>query len=318
MRIAIFNHLLGRNLVLAGILFLGCSIGVAESGLKALARVGEYPINQIDLEREIRGRLEFAKLAGKRFDSLDPKFLSVTLDRLIERRILLLYGRETSVIKEDKVERVVSDFIEKMGGESKAEVKLKSAGVDWESWKANFKDDVRLMMVADVFSQKFGNPKKEEVQAFLKENPKLVYDPERLRVSVIVIDATNSLASDEKLSGFVKALKDDPDSFPEKAKKFSDGASAKTGGDVGFIAKGAYDRSIEEVLYKLKVGEVSDAIPFQGKNYIFKVEDHKGGKLNEEERFKVAAEALGVQKSREELRKMVAILRERMKVEKYQ
>jgi peptidyl-prolyl cis-trans isomerase C/foldase protein PrsA len=317
MRISIFKQYVVRSFGIAAILFSIFSVGIAESGLRALARVGESTINQNDLEREIRGRLEYAPLARKEFSELDSEFVSKTLDRLIERRLLLIYGRETSVISEEKVEKAFAGFINGMGGEAKAQARLKSASVDYESWKENLKDDIRLMLVADVFANKFGNPKKEDVQAFLKENPKSIYDPERVKASLIVIDANNPLFDDEKLSAFVKALKKEPETFSENAKKFSDGASAKTGGNIGFITKGTYDPAVEGVLYKLKVGEVSDPITHLGKKYIFKIEDHKGGKLNEEESSKAGGEALGVQKSREELRKTMEMLRKKMKVEKY-
>jgi parvulin-like peptidyl-prolyl isomerase len=302
---------------MSAVLFSVLSLGIAESGLKAFARVGDSIINKDDVEREIRGRFEYAKLSKKEFSTLDPTFLSITVDRLIERRLLLLYGSENSLIKEDKVEKVIGDFINGMGGEVKAQERLKSAGVDWESWKANFKDDVRLMLITEAYTQRFWNPKKEEVEEFLEKNPSKVHDPERIKVSVIVINGDNPLSNDEKLLPFVKSLKENPDTFAEGAKKFSDGASGKFGGAQGYIARGAYDSSVEKVMYELKVGEVSDPIPYSGKKYIFKVEDHKGGKLNEDEKLKVAAEALKVQRSREELRKMLDNLRKKVKVEKF-
>jgi hypothetical protein len=99
-------------------------------------------------------------------------------------------------------------------------------------------------MISESISKKFGNPTKEEVDDFMKKNPKQVYDPERVKIRVIVLNEGNPLWDDAKLDPFVKDLKEHPETFQEKAQKYSDGKSAPSGGSQGFIFKGTFDKQI--------------------------------------------------------------------------
>lgn len=70
-----------------------------------------------------------------------------------------------------------------------------------------------------------------------------------------------------------------PDNFPEYAKEYSQDESSKNvGGDLGYFVEGAIVPKIENVLKKMKVGEVSDLIETNEGYEIFKLEDKISGK----------------------------------------
>jgi len=310
-----------NGLKFLGLLFI-CLFQVSfcraeESNLKALAQVGERIINWRDLEREFRGRLEYSNFSKLDIRAIDKKVLQATLDRLIERELLIKYGKDEGLIDEEKIKKMLSDFLTAMGGEASAQTRITNQGVKWEDWKSNFSDDLRLLVVSESISKKFLNPKKEDIEAFMKEGPVKVFDPLRVRISVIVIEPKNALWEGDGLSDLIKELRMNPEKFADKAKEVSDGGSAKNGGAQGIVIKGTYNKAIEDSIYKLKVGEVSDVIPFEGKKYIFKVDERKGDVPDEKGKVAMAAETLTVENSKRELRRLIDDLKARTRVEKF-
>lgn len=299
-------------------LLLKIAVCLAEgSELRALASVGGKIINQKDLEREIRGRLEYARFSKEEISTLDPKFISATVDRLIDRALLLNYGKQQGLVNEELVKTALSGFMDGMGGEKGAQARTAEQGVDWDAWRSNLTDDLRLLAIAEALSKKFRTPKREEVDRFMKEQPMKIFDPLRVRISVIVINPKNALWKTEELSKFIEELKKSPEKFDEQAKQVSDGASGKEGGAQGLIVKGTYDKVIEDVIYGLKVGEVSEAILFSGKKYIFKVDERKGDLPDEKAKIAMATEALIVENSKNNISKLLEDLKSKTRIEKF-
>ncbi|MCK5451727.1 MAG: peptidylprolyl isomerase, partial [Candidatus Omnitrophica bacterium] len=73
----------------------------------------------------------------------------------------------------------------------------------------------------------------------------------------------------EELHNEVKGGKD----FSEVASLYSEGPYAKTGGDMGYISPGQTMGEIDEVIFSLTKGEVSDIVETSIGYHVFKVED---------------------------------------------
>jgi peptidyl-prolyl cis-trans isomerase SurA len=66
--------------------------------------------------------------------------------------------------------------------------------------------------------------------------------------------------------------------FEELATKYSDGSTAKDGGDLGFFPRGQMVKEIEDAAFKLRRGQVSDIIQTKYGFVIIKVEEkHEAG-----------------------------------------
>ena len=64
-------------------------------------------------------------------------------------------------------------------------------------------------------------------------------------------------------------------SFEDMAKKYSDGASAAQGGDLGAFKRGALAKELEDKTFVLKAGEITDVIRTRQGYIILKVTDHQ-------------------------------------------
>ena len=148
------------------------------------------------------------------------------------------------------------------------EEKVKAAYVQFSP--ATYRDEVRVY-TGDV--EDYYNSHIEEFST-----------PEELRLRHILLrvspDADPSVRSEKraKLEGILERARAG-ESFEQLAEAYSDDASAKKGGDLGYVKRGQLLPEVEKVAFSLKPGEVSDIVSSSYGLHILKVEDYREAKV---------------------------------------
>lgn len=104
----------------------------------------------------------------------------------------------------------------------------------------------------------------EDIQSYYVENKENYWQEEEVHAYNILVE------TEEEAKEVLQKLEEGQE-FSELAKEFSIGSSASTGGDIGFINKGTLMPEIEDQLFILDPGEVSEIIPTESGFHIFKV-----------------------------------------------
>ena len=104
----------------------------------------------------------------------------------------------------------------------------------------------------------------EDIELYYEENKENYWQEEE-------VYAYNILVETEKEAQEVLQKLEEGQEFSELAKEFSIGSSASSGGDIGFISKGTLMPEIEDKLFILDPGEVSEIISTERGFHIFKV-----------------------------------------------
>ncbi|MDL2355559.1 MAG: SurA N-terminal domain-containing protein [Pseudomonadota bacterium] len=106
-----------------------------------------------------------------------------------------------------------------------------------------------------------------EVADFYAKNQKTFATPEARTASHILINAKKDAPAAEKAAAKAKAeailaqLRKSPGEFAKLAKAQSqDPGSAELGGDLGVVEKGAFVKPVEDAIFQLKQGEISDVV----------------------------------------------------------
>ncbi|NOY69002.1 MAG: hypothetical protein GXP53_05845 [Deltaproteobacteria bacterium] len=105
----------------------------------------------------------------------------------------------------------------------------------------------------------------------------------------------------KKIDEIVKKLKKGAD-FAELAKTYSEGPSAKNGGDLGFFSHGQMVEPFEKAAFALKPGEISDIVTTRFGYHIIKLEEKKPAVVTS---FEEAKPALEEQIKRDEAKKAI-------------
>ncbi|WP_276330851.1 peptidylprolyl isomerase [Orenia marismortui] len=120
----------------------------------------------------------------------------------------------------------------------------------------------------------------KEIKDYYEENRSKFKQPAEVKAKHILIktDDKSEKEAKAKAQKILKELKQGAD-FAKLAKKYSEGPSAKNGGELGYFGKGRMVAEFEEAAFNLEIGEVSEPVKTQFGYHIIKVEDKKESQL---------------------------------------
>src|ERR1019366_7351691 len=106
-----------------------------------------------------------------------------------------------------------------------------------------------------------------DIQKYYDEHKQDFVRPEQVVVREIFVSTDGKPESDtpalqKKADGLLDRVKNGED-FGELAKRFSDGSTAKQGGDLGTFQRGQLASNLEPTVFKLNKNDVTDVLPTQ-------------------------------------------------------
>lgn len=104
----------------------------------------------------------------------------------------------------------------------------------------------------------------EDIESYYEENKENYWQEEEVHALNILVE------TEEQAQDVMKQLEEGQE-FASLAKEISIASSASAGGDIGFISKGTLMTEIEEQVFILNPGEISEIIPTENGFHIFKV-----------------------------------------------
>lgn len=127
-------------------------------------------------------------------------------------------------------------------------------------------------------------PTDEEARKYYEANRKLFTEPEKVKVSVILlaVDPSSSTSvwdkAHEEATGIHRKLAGGAD-FAALARLHSSDRSAEKGGDMGYLHRGMLAPAVEEQLDKAKPGDILEPIRILEGEAIFRLDDRKNAAL---------------------------------------
>jgi peptidyl-prolyl cis-trans isomerase C len=238
----------------------------AERAARAVAVVNGEPISAETLSRDLREARAGAGEGEGKGDVLRRR----VLDELVDRALLLQEARTRSiVVGQDQVERAFlriraeypgTHFDDLLAQERLSQTELKARLKEQLAVERLFEDEVfPRVTVVDA-----------EVERFYAEHTAEFQEPERVRVSQIVV------ASRDEALQLRDKLRRNPQTFAEAARKSSVAPEGKNGGDLGYIGRGAGFPEVFDACFTMPLNVISDVTPSPYGFHIFRVTDRKG------------------------------------------
>ena len=195
------------------------------------------------------------------------------MNQLIDEKLIVSEGKRLGVSATDaevnrELEKAIHDIKERFGGDEGFQRQLQKENTTEAKLREKLRADVRQQIVRDKLVQK-QIPRKTvsptEAEAYFKAHKdKFPKVPPELKLSVIQIPATADSATDAKAKSAAVALRKrvaGGEKFAKVAAEASqDPATAKNGGDLGYVGRGLLDRPLEEAVFTLKLNELSQPI----------------------------------------------------------
>jgi len=197
---------------------------------------------------------------------------------LVDQSLLVQRGKDMSITVEPEVVKRLDAIRQQNGIASMEDLekKISESGVSFEDFKSNIRNG---LLTQEVIRREVGSKMiidREEIQKYYDGHKALFQRPEQVNLREIFI-STEKKKEDEipelekKAQNLLDRLKKGED-FVELAKRFSEGTTAKSGGELGVFGRGELAKDLEEIVFKMNRGQMTEVIRTKTGFLILKVE----------------------------------------------
>ena len=256
---------------------------------------------------------------------------------LIDQQLLLQKGKDLGITGDTELVKRLDEMRKQMnlGTMEELEKAAEAQGASYEDFKQNLRNQI---VTQRVIGQEVGSHlamNKEDVKKFYDQHKAEMERPEQVRLSEILIapktpakpaaganteakpEPPSEAETEAALAAAQAKAQDVLDQihkggkFADLAKKYSDGPSAKDGGDLSYFKRGTLSKELEDKVFALKAGEVTDVIRTKQGYVILQASEHQmAGIPPMKEVEPRIQDALYMQKLQPALRAFLTTLRE--------
>jgi parvulin-like peptidyl-prolyl isomerase len=198
----------------------------------------------------------------------------------IDNLLLVQRGKDANINVDGEVSKYIADLMVRMkiaNQEDLAKMVQQQTGQTFEDWKAEMRNN---MVTQRVVRQEVGsrvNIKKEEVAKYYEEHKADFIREEQVYLREILLSTENKkpeeIAEIEKKANEAVTRARKNERFSNLVREFSDAPSAAEEGDLGWMKKGQLSPQIEEMVFSMKRGQVTDPIKLPNGFVILRVEE---------------------------------------------
>jgi peptidyl-prolyl cis-trans isomerase SurA len=215
---------------------------------------------------------------------------------LIDASLLVQRGKDMNISVDTQVIKRLDEIRidNKIASMEDLERQVTATGVDFEDFKNNIRNQ---LLQQEVIRREVGSKiildHTEIVKYYNDHMPEFVR-PEQVVLREIFVSTEGKPEADKatlrkKADGLRDRVKAGED-FGELAKRFSDGSTAKQGGDLGTFEHGQLASNLEETVFKMNRNDVTEVMETKTGFLILQVEQHYPAGQQPEEKVEVEIE----------------------------
>jgi len=253
---------------------------------KIVAIVNNEVITQSEVDRVLYPiYLEYKKLYKTEeevYKRLDKHRLDI-LRELINDKLILSEARRIEIeVSEKEVDERLDEVKKGLQGKgADLDFLLKEQNLTITDLRNKYRDHILIQKTIDREIKRRIDVQPSEVSNYYSAHKDDYTQPEQVAVYTILIKIESERAPIEsrQLASDIREMLKEGRDFKELALNYSEGPAREEGGDLGYVKRGQLLREIDNVIFFLKVGEISDVIESPIGYHIFKVYDRKEEKV---------------------------------------
>jgi peptidyl-prolyl cis-trans isomerase SurA len=272
--------------------------------------LSQYKAEEETLYRMLSEQLKGDELA-KQFAS-NKKYL---LDRMIDNLLLLQEAKKKDINVKEQLKMMIEKLKKDNSIDSDEELiqAMSRQGVDFEVWKKQAEEYLLTQGVVYSELQSSIIVEDSEILNYYKLHPQEFTEPAEYKLRAIFISSEGRTEAEieAKKSEVSQKLASGQD-FASLAGSISEGPEKQNQGDLGRFKKGELEKSLEQAVENLKIGEVTPWLQVKGGWYVLKLEEKKESRLKSfEEAKSETEEKLFNQRRQEKYEEFMKKLREK-------
>jgi peptidyl-prolyl cis-trans isomerase C/foldase protein PrsA len=239
--------------------FMACDLlGGTED--KVVMSVGDKRVTTKELKRDLT-RLTFE--LGMT-DQETTELINPLVERIIDHYLILEYGKQERIDVSDQeldaaVKEMQSDYPEEAFQEM-----LLHGYIDFDEWKEKLRQQLLVKKIIERASRTLDPITPREIRAYYDSHRDEFTEPAAVRFRQVVTK------SKDEATQVLRRLKDGED-LGELAVRYSISPEGERAGEVGWIAKGVLDESMEKVLFSLPIGKTGPVVESPYGYHVFEV-----------------------------------------------
>lgn len=267
------------------LLFAGAALATESNRiiLRVNDRIGtlhDYETRRDDRLRAIQG----ADLApAERAELIDGVGAEVMNDMLEEMLVLSRADQIDYRPDAAEIDQAVARARQGFGIETDEQFEraLAQSGMNRQAFRKQVEVNMRVSGVLAREVQQRVELSEEDLRRYYYENEEQFTEPERLRLSEIVVLDTSSLSDDDKaaLADELRTALGSGSTLSELAEIHKANGNTSGAVDLGWVERGDLDSSLEEAVWSLEAGQVSEAVPGRGGLHVLVVEERQAAEL---------------------------------------
>lgn len=244
------------------------------------------------------------------------------LNQMIDEKLLLQKAEKEKLnISDAEIDQGLDEIRSRFANEVEFQNEISKQGLTGADFRKNVGEQlVVIKLINQNVKSKISPPTEEEIKKYYKEHEEEMVSPEQVRVRHILIkisDESSQQDAKEKINDVYDKVIKDPSKFSSFAEEFSEGPSAKLGGDIGYFGKGDMVKEFEEVAFKMEVGDVSKPVKTRFGYHVIKLIGKKSSEKRTYSEVKDRLQNLLYQmKMENEYEKFLRDLRDEAKISK--
>ena len=236
---------------------------------------------------------------------------------LIDQQLLVQRGKDEGISVETDVIKRLDDVRRQnnLASLDDLEKAVESEGLSWEEYKTQFRN---ALLTQEVIHREMGSRiviGHDEVKRYYDAHQKDFVRPETVDLAEIFLDTQGKTpqeieAIDQKANDYRNRILKGEE-FSEIAKRYSEGSTKDKGGNLGTFERGQLSKQLEDIVFKMDKGQITEVIQTKTGYEILKVLEHFQAGLQPVE--KVETEIMNkiyMQKMQPQMREYLAQLRE--------
>ena len=227
---------------------------------RVVITVGKRNVYEDELKRDIR-RLTFE--VGINDEDIKDLILPL-VNRIIDHYLILEYGKAKGIQVSDNeletaVKEIKRDYPEKVFQEM-----LLKRYIDFNAWKEGLRQQLLIEKIIKKALENITTISFQDTKTYFDSHQNDFKHPQMIKLRQIV-----SSTRDEAEK--ILALLTQGEDMKGLARKYSKAPEAENGGELGWLAKGELEKSIEDVVFSLPIGTASSVVKTTYGFHIFEV-----------------------------------------------
>ena len=250
-----------------------------------VARVNNEIITRSDLDRATRQMHDEVQhdCTNCTPGQIEQKYSDAKKDvlrDLIDNSLLVQRGKDMGINVDTQIVKKLDEIRvqNNLASMDDLEREVTKSGQDYEDFKRGIGDQ---LLQQEVIRREIGSRvivDHADVLKYFEDHKQEYVRPEQVVLRELFVSTEDKTDAEKealkkKADGLLQRIHDGDD-FGELAKRFSDGSTAKQGGDLGTFERKQLAANISEIVFKLKKSDVTAVIPSQTGYLVLQVQEH--------------------------------------------